>query len=331
MANKFIPQKNNMHKSVYIQNLDSETRAALSKLSLDSVFVSYKQLNKEAITKINSETNAQVYAKITCFEGQDLLDKFPDSKPVECTGKDTSKDWYVGVCPTHDGVRAELKNRIDSMLSLAVNGIWLQFMQYPTKWDEPQPYIMDTCYCPRCLQKFENYIGEKLVYSDLEELYLLIDGSYYQEWLDFKAENITSMVKYARSKITASGKDVKLGYFAIPWDSIEHGAAIQRIVAQERTKLTPLVDVTSPMLYHKLCNEPVEWVNEKVEFFWNIGAPFLPLIQVAGTSTILSDEEFKTSLEYAAASPSIGVCVFSLDELINQNSKFQIVQSFFVN
>lgn len=313
-----------MHTSVYINKISEEMLKAVSNLNLDSVITSQSKLDRASLTKLR-DLGVEVYGEVSCFEGQSLLDKFPDAKPVTHDSTKTIKDWYVGVCPTHEGVLEEVKSHINLLIDLEAGGIWLQFLYYPTKWDEPEPFIMDTCYCDRCISKFKAYVGDEFEYSDMEELFLLIDGSYYQEWLDFKAIQITSMAQYARDQILKSGKDIKLGYFTPPWDESEHRASLQRVLAQERTQLTPIVDVTSPMLYHKMCGEGLEWIKDKVEYFWNLGAEFIPLIQTEN----ITENELEQALKYAVESPSSGVCVLNLENLIEDKCKFEVVKNFF--
>lgn len=323
-----------MHKSVYLKKYIPRLKEALCALNLDSIIISQSSLTEEVLKDLKTSFKFEIYVEITGFEGQGLLDKFPDAKSKTYEDIPTAKDWYVGVCPTHEGVRHEIKSRISKAIQLDVNGIWLQFMHYPTKWDDVDPVIMDSCYCDRCIEKFQKYVGDTFEYSGSEELYLLIDGSYYQEWLDFKAKNITSMFEYAKNAINESGKTIKLGYFTPPWDESEYRAGLQRILAQERSLLTPLVDVTSPMLFHKSVGEDVSWIKNKVDYFWNLAADFMPIIQSENIDT----NDFRLALEYATTSPSVGVCVNDFDVLIEHtdsensfvnNEKFKILKQFY--
>ena len=105
----------------------------------------------------------------------------------------------------------------------------------------------------------------------------------------------------------------------------EYSAGIKRILGINIEQISPLVETVSPMLYHKMCGKDVEWVKEKVNYYWNLGKPFLPLIQTGDVSL----DEFKKSMEFAILKPSAGVCVFYLDDLIKQREKVDIVLDFF--
>ena len=327
-----------MHKSTFFffkPNHESLVKA--KELNLDSVFSTHANLDESAIKDIreNVGENIKIYVELGVFAGKDLWDKYPDAVPVEASGKEPSRGWYYGVCPSHEGVRNECLQHVKNILEKDINGIWLDFIRYPTKWEEPEPYILDTCYCDKCLKKFSEYLGEPIEGNTLEDKVLLIDGSYYIEWIEFKTEMITSMVKEVRKLIdehnikVEDGKKVKLGFFAIPWQDKEHSAGIKRIVAQDFGSLSTLVDVFSPMLYHKMGGKDVSWIKEMVNYFWEVGKPQLPLIQTEPRESEISTEEFKQALEYASASPSTGVCVFFLEDLMKQPEKFDAVKEYF--
>ena len=303
---------------------------AVLELNLDSVFIPFHEAGVANLDKIRkSKPDIKINVEVPVFAGKELLEKFPDALPVEASGLKTEKEWYAGVCPTHTGVREECLRKIDSLLSLNPDGIWLDFIRYPTKWEEPNPYILDTCYCDRCLKLFSEYIGESIVGSTLEEKALLIDGSYYIEWLEFKVNQIASMVKDVREVVGKFGESVKLGIFAVPWEDKEYGAGIKRIIAQDFDQLAFVVDEFSPMLYHKMCGKPVEWIKQKVDYFWNFQKPFLPLIQTESRISEISTDEFKKSLELASQKPSQGVCIFFLENLIKQPAKYEAAKNFF--
>lgn len=319
-----------MHKSVLFFSPTDETLNFARELKLDSVFLSFGSASVENIFLVRSILNdTDIYVEVPAFAGFELLEKYPDSKPVEATGKTTQKDSYCGLCPTHPGLRRECLDKVKKLLELDVNGIWLDFIRYPTKWEEPEPDILDTCYCDRCLKMFSEYLGESVHGNTLEEKVQHIDGSFYVEWLEFKSAQITSMVKDVKNLINESGKPIKLGFFAIPWEDKEYGAAIKRIMGQDFNQLASLVDVISPMLYHKMCGKPVEWVKQKVEYFWQLGIPFIPLIQTESRISDITVDEFKKALEYAGSKPSSGVCIFFVEDMLKDSDKVGAAKSFF--
>lgn len=320
-----------MHKSGFIFTVGKDLLESAKNLNLDSVFINHKNISKENLLLIRNVLgkNIEIFVEVPAFAEKELLEKYPDAKSIEAQGKSTSKNGYVGLCPTHLEIRKICIENVKKILEEDINGIWLDFIRYPTKWEEPEPDVLDTCYCDRCLKLFEEYIGEPIIGETLEDKVLLIDGSYYLEWLEFKAEQITSLVRNVRELINESGKNIKLGFFTIPWEDKEFGAGIKRIMGQDFGQLANYVDIFSPMLYHRMCGKEVEWIKGKVEYFWNVMKPFLPLIQTENKISKINTDEFKKALEYAALKPSMGVCIFFLDDLIKQRDKLEIAKKFF--
>ena len=293
-----------MHRSLYLgQDLLADL-SFLKDVNIDSIFVDSSALSKEAISQIRNNSSCRVYSVVSCFNKVE-----PASAEHLALGynEDTqSLEPLKGLCPTNPVEVSQIHTKIDSTLQLDINGIWLSGLHYPVDCTIVKDSYIDSCFCNDCIQKFIKYVGDDFEYSTLEELYLLIDGSYYQEWLDFKAENIVKIVKYAKSALSDTKADAKLGYFTLPWDESEHRAGLQRVAAQERTKITPLVDITSPMLLYKAMDKQLEWVHEKVEYFWNIGAAFLPLVDTSDNPT---QNEVASIINAASTEPSIGCIV----------------------
>jgi hypothetical protein len=304
-----------MHKSVLIENFDNIALESIKELNLSSLIISDNDVLPETLSKVKeSMSDIEIYVAAAVFKNLKLAKKYPDSLPVDSTGKDLNNQGWV--CPTHEKAHSEILDNLKTLVSQDIDGIWLNDLQYPTIWNVSEPDILDTCYCDRCLRKFEEYIGEPIEGvggegTDLENTALYIDGSYYHEWLEFKASQINFIVSEVVSYIKQSGKDIKLGMFIIPWKDKEHGAGIQRVVAQDFSKLIDWIDVFSPMLLHKSCGKDVNWVAEMIEHFWLLGKPLLPLVEDAKD---IPTQEFEEVLKNATTAPSIGVCVINLQK-----------------
>ncbi len=326
-----------MQKSVYLTaGITDKNLELLNTLSINSIFINSKLLDVENTSKLkNSNPSVQINAVLNVFEGKELLDMFPDALAVESSGKSTQTLDYVGLCPTHPGVRAHVLDELRRVLSFGVDNIWLDHINYPTKWNVPEPAILDTCYCSRCIKLFEDFIGEKIngvggEGSELETLALHIDGSYYHEWLTFKTGYITLFARDAKELVTQSGKSLKLGIFAIPWDNTEFGDAITRVLSQDLGALSVVVDMFSPMLYHQDCAKDLSWVKEKVAYFWNFGTVFFATISINSdiVGQTMSANDFAQALENAATKPSSGVCVINLESMAVRQDLLDVFRKF---
>src|SRR3990167_5103429 len=223
-----------MHKSGFLLNVEDSVLEGASQLNLNSVLVSSENISPQTTSQIKEKLGqVEIYASVIVFAGKDLLEKCPDAKAVDSNDKDTISDPLIGICPTHPGVRKNRLEEIKRVLENDVQGVWLNHMRYPTSWESANPDILDTCYCERCLKMFEEYIGEPIAGvggegTALQNIALHIDGSYYHEWLEFKAGQVVSFVEEAKALIAASGKEIKLGMFIVPWKDKDYGAGIQR-------------------------------------------------------------------------------------------------------
>ena len=316
-----------MHKSVLINSVNKNILSSLKQLKLDSIVLDFNSLNSENISSLRKFSGApEMFVQIPIFQGsKELLQRYPDAKAVEAENKETVTDDYVGICPTHPQVREDALNKVKKALNENIQGIWLNHLRYPTNWNVPEPEILNTCYCDRCLRMFEEYIGESIVGNSLEDKFLHIDGSYYLEWLEFKAEQIVSMIRRVKGIIAESGKEIKVGIFIVPWEDKDYGAGVQRILAQDYSKLGGYIDVFCPELYYKDCGQDVSWVKNKVEYFWNISHPFISIVK----SNNVPSKEFKQSLEYATSGFSEGVVVSNLEDLVDNGKKIKVLRIFF--
>ena len=239
---------------------------------------------------------------LNLFEGKDLLEKFPDAKPVEVESKETNGKNYFPASPTHPDIRTELIEHAKQIAKKdSIEVIWLNNLQFPTKWNEPEPTILDTDYSDQSLKMFEEFIGEPIEGKNLEEKFLHIDGSYYHEWLKFKTGKITSMAQELKTAIQSVNKNIKVGFFAIPWKDDDYGAAIKRIAGQDFEKLGELMDLMAVMMYQKDLDKDANWVGEMVDYFWHVGKHF--------TSIVQDDENLDEIIKKASRFPAERVCV----------------------
>ena len=73
---------------------------------------------------------------------------------------DAGFDWYLGVCPTHEGYLAAKIDRLRRVAAeLEPDGLFLSFTRYPGFWENWVPGYAFTnadrfCFCPRCRARF---------------------------------------------------------------------------------------------------------------------------------------------------------------------------------
>lgn len=285
----------------------------------------------------------KVFISVNVFGGKGAWEKYPDARPVLADGTLMESG---GVCPTHEARRRARLAYIEKLVSDfggngGIDGIWLDYIRYPGKWEVPAPDIKavkgqgeskgkqktgyrigsgmtgkgqvrgvgyrvkpgmtedgkgeragyrvkpgmtvesktnssytlpDTCYCDRCLDKFaaskfgKGFKRDKA--ATTQQLSSFIWNEYAFAWMQWKKENIRSFVAEARKIIDAGKqKDFILGLFAVPWKKGDWGNAVSFRFAQDVGQLSRLVDVVSPMVYHRMLSQNPEWVGAITRYF----------------------------------------------------------------
>lgn len=177
--------------------------------------------------------------------------------------------------------------------------------------------IPDTCYCGRCLEKFaasEHAAGFKVNYSSYtQQVSSLIAKEFAYGWMQWKKENIHSFVAEARKIIDAEKRrELMLGIFAVPWKKGERNNAISFKLAQDIGRLSRLVDVVSPMAYHRMLGQSPQWVGDITRYFKLASrCRVWPIIQ----SMKVNWEEYGRVFDRVAESGVDGILVYKQDAI----------------
>lgn len=295
-----VPSIRSVEPSSYVGELE--------KAGVNAVFVP----PEDETIKWFKERGFQVYVSVNAFGGKGAWKTYPDSRPVTADGSFLgSRPGYRGhggVCPTHPGWRNERLKHIERIAKESgAGGIWLDFIRYPGLWEVPEPEIPDTCYCPRCLDKFQR---DKKVEMpgrlSAKDAALWIKGNCLYQWMEWKKEQIASFVFEARDVMEKNRgkKPLKLGLFLVPWTKGERGDAISYLLAQDPFQLSALADVISPMVYHKMCGRSAEWVGYMCRYYSETAKCLLwPIVQ----SVDCVPEEFGNAVRFAGQGGADGV------------------------
>lgn len=307
-----------MPNGIYLGNPTKESLMKLADLKPNFIILKHSAVtNLELIKEIFP--NVDIYISYRCFEGKELSEKFPDAITVDAQGKPTISGDYFPVSPVNKDVREFHLSEIESFCTLGIKGFWLDHFQFPTKWDTNLPDILDTDFSESAIKEFEGFIGEEIEGNNIEEKYLHIDGSYYHEWLQFKSGILVSFADEVKKIL--SPKNMTLSFFAIPWEEQEYGAGIKRIIAQDHSILINHFDETGIMFYYNSVQSDVEWIKNKIEYFWQLGTYFYSVIEVG--------PNFDEALEQASKSPSKGIILRIDNDFLNESDSLTVATDFF--
>lgn len=115
-------------------------------------------------------------------------------------------------------------------------------------------------------------------------------------------------------KVKMQMGSVKLGFFTVAFKS-DSAPKLSQALGLDYAKLGNILDISSPMLYHKMIKKSVSYISEYTSWMFNVsGKPVLPIIQIKDMPDDLPDEiteeEIRQEIAEAIKDPSIGVCIF---------------------
>jgi len=106
----------------------------------------------------------------------------------------------------------------------------------------------------------------------------------------------------------------KLGLFTVAFKDKEE-PNLAGVLGLDYAKLGQIIDISSPMLYHRMIKKPVSYISDYVEYLHDkTGKPVLPIIQIKDMPDDLEDKmsevEITQAFYEAIKNPSEGVCFF---------------------
>jgi hypothetical protein len=98
-----------------------------------------------------------------------------------------------------------------------------------------------------------------------------------------------------------------LGLFCVPWRLTERDGAILKVMGQDYRALGEYVDIFSPMVYHRICGQTIDWIATITEEVQTLsGKPVWPIIQAVDEPATLPGEEYGRALDAALHSTASG-------------------------
>ena len=291
-----------------------EVVALLRDWGADAVFGGYTD---PAFVTAAHDAGLRVFAEFACFVGPSWWQEYPDSRPVTPDGALLPKvDWYAGVNPSHPAVRSERLLALENLLSAHdVDGVWLDFIRWPGRWEQPEPTLHHTSFDAGTLRRFQAATG---IVASPGELLTIHAG----EWHAWRCAQIAGWVAQAGAMVRHVAPGTTLGLFSVPWPA----ADLARVMGQDLTALAAHVDVFSPMVYHRLCSRPVEWIAQvTTEVAAATARPVWPIVQAVDEPDALPDDELDAAIRAAMGDPSGGVILFHLKGVL-QGSRLAVVR-----
>jgi len=300
---------------------------ALSYCNINSVFMEAEEYSLKLIKSLHNH-GIQFFASFSVFANSTILQKHPELAAINAEGEEMEAiEGYVGLCPTNERYRMKKLEDLSKLVErYDLDGVWLDFIRYPSKWEKPKPILRQYCFCQSCLQKFSKYTGILLLGEKIQDKAEVILSKHAETWVNWKCKVIEDLVAQAKKRIAEVKFGITLGAFTVPWKKDDLGGAIKSIVGQDFKLLSKWVDIFSPMAYHRLCGKSVKWVGEITKHMSKLtNRRVWTTIQSYDVPT----REFKDVLDQVVEAGSSGVIVFHWNGVKQSRERMEILRKFF--
>jgi len=280
----------------------------------------------------------RVFAEFNTLHVADDLKSHPDAAPVGSDGQvSPPPDGWQGICPSHEGYR---RSRMDAFGRLLreheVDGVWLDYHHAHASWEQAVPNMPDTCFCERCLRRFQAETGVELPEASTAERARLLLSTHRRAWVRWRCELFTDWVREFREIRDATRPRALLGTFHNPWSDEDHGGArIDKLAIDLRAQAAH-VDVFSPMPYHARFGHAADaaWISRQVAWLGRaLGIEgeaaerhrIWPIVQVSDWGEPVPLEQVPAVLDHGSRLPATGVMVFAWGGLRKQPEKVEAI------
>ncbi len=295
---------------------------AVVRVPLDNLIID--QLHKNGI---------KAYAEMAIFSGKNHWKNHPESRPVLSDGSLAEMEgWYAGVCASQEWlINQKVKEAEQIARKYQIDGLWLDFIRWPTRWDSKEPKIQHTCFCNICLEGFQEETGIKIPkrLESIREISEWIYKNHPEEWYGYRCNVIINTVKRIRDAIKRYREDAHIGVFIVPWREEDFDNAIYKVIGQDLDKLSEVVDVFSPMSYHLICHRDTDWIISVTQWIKSkTDKEVWPIVQSIDEPEKISPKEYEKALRAGLAGGSTGVMTFTTNATL-ENGKWEIQKKIF--
>jgi hypothetical protein len=306
---------------------------SLDDYGINAVWLGSGGLTREGIELLRKQ-GAKVFAEFNTMHESGYLRDHPDAAPVGPDGRSSPPpdDWQ-GVCPTHPGYRDERMAAFRRTLAdHEIDGIWLDYHHAHASWEQARPNLPDTCFCPRCLDRFGRETGIDLPKKPTPELARLLLGPHKERWVQWRCDVFTDWVRQFRSIRDEVRPAALLGSFHCPWSEDDFEGALRNKLAIDLRAQAKHLDVLSPMPYHARfghANDP-PWISRQVSWLGRHlgleGKPgerprIWPIVQLSEWGEPVPTRQVAEVIDHGTRPPATGVTVFAWGSLHQDREK----------
>lgn len=309
----------------------------LRDFGIDGVWLGSGSVTAERLALLRAQ-GVRVYAEFNTLHVADYLKDHPEAAPIGVDGQPSpAPDGWQGICPTHDGYRAQRMAAFKALLTdFALDGVWLDYHHAHASWEQARPNMPETCFCPRCLGRFQQATGITLPAGSTRDRAALLLSTHREAWVRWRLGVFTDWVREFDGIRDAVRPAALLGTFHNPWTDEDHGGARLQTLAIDLRAQAAYLDVFSPMPYHARfghADDPA-WIGRQVRWLGRYlgihGTPgerlrIWPIVQVSDWGEPVPLSQVETVLTTGARRPATGVMVFAWGGLRSSPDKIDAI------
>ncbi len=307
-------------------------------IGINTVFASVELLSNNQFKQLSKENQIKTFVILPIFYAPEETTKDSTVFAITNEGKFAVDEWVKFACPSNKEFRQLRINYIrDFVKTHHPDVISLDFIRHFAFWEKIYPgtetnSIPNTCFDHRCINSFYKSQNIKLDVNSKTpaETYQWIRSNYWEEWIEWKNELITSMVIEIVNTVKKVDPDIEVNLHAVPWRDNDFEGSIHSIIGQDFATLSKYLDYISPMTYAHMVKQDPEWISSVVSELYQITKlKVLPSIQVekAYLDYELTTDEFEKSIKAALKSPSSGIIIWNWNKLSANKDKLELFKS----
>lgn len=310
---------------------------SLREFGVDAVWLGSGSITAERLATLRAQ-GVKVYAEFNTLHVAELLKTHPDAAPVGPDGQvSPPPDGWQGVCPTHDAYRAQRMEAFRTLLTQwEIDGVWLDYHHAHASWEQATPNMPDTCFCARCLARFQQATGIVLPDEPVPARARRLLTIHRDAWTRWRLGVFTDWVREFDAIRDAVRPAALLGTFHNPWSDEDYdGARLSKLAIDLRAQAA-FIDVFSPMPYHarfghvrdpQWIARQVAWLGRYLGIQGTAGERhrIWPIVQISDWGEPVPLAQVDTVLREGARRPATGVMVFAWGGLRSDRDKIDAI------
>lgn len=303
---------------------------------IDAVWVGSGALRTDEIAR-HRELGLKVYAEFNSMHQAAFLRDHPDAAPVGTDGRPCpAPSGWQGVSAHHAGYRRDRMQEFRRVLeTFEIDGIWLDYHHSHAAWEQAEPELPDTDFCPAALRGFTDATGIPLP-ADIPAAAARLLGIHRDRWTEYRCGVFTDWIREYRAIQKEVRPKALLGTFHCPWGEGEREGAIRHKLAIDLRAQAPHLDVFSIMPYHARfghAGDPA-WISRQTaqlgELLGLRGEPgekklIWPIVQSSDWGERVPVNEIAEVIRHGLKAPATGVMTFAWSGIAKEWPKVEAI------